>query len=360
VLRLTTDAQTPEYLKLVTLDVYDGTVWRTADRPVPESQRIDEGLPSPPGLSPDVATTAVSYQVEVSEALQSQWLPLPYPAQAVTTASGDWRYDAQTLDVVATDRSTQGLRYDLTALEVSPTGSQLDGAAAVPGRLDEMLALPDDLDPSVVDLAREVTAQATSDYERAVALQQWFREDGGFSYDLSVAPGNAEDDLVAFLQERRGYCEQYAATMAIMARVLGIPARVGVGYLRGEQPQPGLWVVRAQDAHAWPELFFEGVGWLRFEPTPSTRTGEPPVCITFGSMINQKAGQIHNSVLSALARQGKRAVVLTGWGGSPGKNTPHCLYLDSAPHSWLLPRCQAVLHHGGARQGSRLLSLHSR
>jgi transglutaminase-like putative cysteine protease len=276
VLRLTTDAPAPEYLKLVTLDVYDGTVWRTADRPVPESQRIDQGLPAPPGLSPDIATTPVSYQVEVSDALESQWLPLPYPAQAVTTASGDWRFDAQTLDVVATDRSTQGLRYDLTALEVAPTGSQLDGAAAVPGRLDDMLALPDDLDPGVVELARDVTAAATTDYERAVALQQWFREDGGFTYDLSVAPGNAEDDLVAFLQDRRGYCEQYAATMAIMARVLGIPARVGVGYLRGEQTQPGLWVVRAQDAHAWPELFFEGVGWLRFEPTPSTRTGEPP------------------------------------------------------------------------------------
>jgi transglutaminase-like putative cysteine protease len=276
VLRLTTDATVPEYLRLVTLDVYDGTVWRTADRPVPEQQRVDEGLPNPPGLSTTVQATPVQYEVEVTDALESQWLPLPYPAQAVTTASGDWRYDAETLDVVSTDRTTRGLRYDLTALDVQPSGEQLDTASAVPGRNEALLELPADLDPLVVDLAREVTAEATTDYERATALQQWFREDGGFTYDLSVAPGNAEDDLVAFLQDRAGYCEQYAASMAIMARVLGIPARVGVGYLRGEQTQPGLWVVRAQDAHAWPELYFEGVGWLRFEPTPSDRTGEAP------------------------------------------------------------------------------------
>ncbi len=276
VLTLTTDDPTPEYLRLVTLDVYDGTVWRTADRPVPEEQRVDSGMPSPPGLSTTVQATPVQYEVEVTEALESPWLPLPYPAQAVTTASGDWRYDAETLDVVSTDRTTRGLRYDLTALDVQPTAAQLDTAAAVPGRNEALLELPADLDPLVVDLAREATADATTDYERAAALQQWFREDGGFTYDLSVAPGNAEDDLVAFLQDRRGYCEQYAASMAIMARVLGIPARVGVGYLRGEQTQPGLWVVRAQDAHAWPELFFEGVGWLRFEPTPADRTGAAP------------------------------------------------------------------------------------
>jgi UDP:flavonoid glycosyltransferase YjiC (YdhE family) len=76
--------------------------------------------------------------------------------------------------------------------------------------------------------------------------------------------------------------------------------------------------------------------------------GDAPVCITFGSMINQEAGRIHSVMLSALARLGKRAVFLTGWGGPAGENTPDCFYLDSAPHSWLFPRCQAVIHHGGA------------
>jgi transglutaminase-like putative cysteine protease len=276
VIRFTTNAPAPEYLRLLTLDVYDGEVWRTSDRPVPEGNRVDGGLPSPPGLGPDVARSEQRYQVEITDNLQSQWLPLPYPAAGIAAADGDWRYDASTLDVVATDRTTEGLRYDVTSLEVTPTPEQLSGPPPAPGRLVELLELPADLPPVVRDLAREVTLEATDNYGRAVALQQWFRSGGGFVYDLSVDPGNGSNDLVAFLEERRGYCEQYAATMAIMARSLGIPARVAVGYLRGGQPQPGFWVVRAQDAHAWPELYFEGVGWVRFEPTPAARTGSAP------------------------------------------------------------------------------------
>jgi hypothetical protein len=276
VLRLTATTADPEYLRLVTLDVYDGSVWRTDDRPVPEEQRVSGGLPNPPGLSPDVARSEVEYEIEVTEALESEWLPLPYPAQDVRTSAGDWRYDAESLDVVSTDRTTAGLRYDVTALAVQPTAEQLSGLPPIPGRFLDLLELPADLPPLVRDLAREVTADAVDNYGRAVALQQWFREDGDFAYDLSVDPGNGTDDLVAFLTDRSGYCEQYAATMAIMARVLGIPSRVAVGYLRGEEQQPGFWVVGAQDAHAWPELYFDTVGWVRFEPTPGSRTGSPP------------------------------------------------------------------------------------
>jgi sterol 3beta-glucosyltransferase len=76
--------------------------------------------------------------------------------------------------------------------------------------------------------------------------------------------------------------------------------------------------------------------------------GEPPVCITFGSMINQEAGRIYSTVLSELGRMGKRAIILTGWGDLHGETTPQCFYLASAPHSWIFPRCQAVIHHGGA------------
>lgn len=276
VIRFTSSTAAPEYLRLLTLDVYDGEVWRTSDRPVPEDNRVSEGLPSPPGLSPDVSQAETDYQVEITDNLASQWLPLPYPVADVRPADGDWRYHAETLDVVATDRSTQGLRYDVTGLDVNPTPEQLAGVPPLPGRYLDVLALPDDLPDEVRELASEVTADSADNYERAVALQDFFRNDGGFVYDLSVSPGNGSSDLLAFLDERRGYCEQYAATMAIMARSLGIPARVAVGYLRGEEAQPGFWVVRAQDAHAWPELFFEGVGWVRFEPTPAVRTGAPP------------------------------------------------------------------------------------
>lgn len=277
VIRFTSSTSPPEYLRLLTLDVYDGDVWRTSDRPVPEDNRVAGGMPNPPGLSPEVPRIEAEYQIEVTDRLVSQWLPLPYPVADVRPSDGDWRYHAETLDVVATDRTTDGLRYDVTSLQLEPTAEQLADVPPLPGRFQDLLELPDDLPGEVVTLAREVTADSDDSYERAVALQSFFRSEGGFVYDLSVSAGNGSDDLLAFLDERRGYCEQYAATMAIMARVLQIPSRVAVGYLRGEQQQPGYWVVRAQDAHAWPELYFDGIGWVRFEPTPAVRTGTAPV-----------------------------------------------------------------------------------
>jgi hypothetical protein len=107
-------------------------------------------------------------------------------------------------------------------------------------------------------------------------MQAWFRSIGGFSYSLERDPGTSASHLMDFLANRIGYCEQFAATMAIMARAIGIPARVAVGFTPGEQQDDGSWIVRAHDSHAWPELFFNGIGWVRFEPTPSTRTNAAP------------------------------------------------------------------------------------
>ena len=107
-------------------------------------------------------------------------------------------------------------------------------------------------------------------------LQQWFREDGGFRYDQAQAAsaGSGDADLLAFLDDRSGYCKQFAAAMAIMARVIGIPSRVAVGFLEPEKATNGAWVFSAHDLHAWPELYFPGSGWVRFEPTPQARAGD--------------------------------------------------------------------------------------
>jgi hypothetical protein len=108
-----------------------------------------------------------------------------------------------------------------------------------------------------------------------VALQRWFTVDGGFQYSTDVQSGAGEDALATFLAERVGYCEQFAATMALMARSLGIPARVVVGFTQG-RPEVDQWVVRGTDAHAWPELWMGAAGWVRFEPTPGAPTTITP------------------------------------------------------------------------------------
>ena len=103
-------------------------------------------------------------------------------------------------------------------------------------------------------------------YEQALLVQNYFRS--SFEYDLKVAAGHSVNDITSFLRARRGYCEQFAGTFAAIMRTLGVPARVAVGFTPGELQDDGLYHVRGEHAHAWPEIYLDGAGWVRFEPTP--------------------------------------------------------------------------------------------
>ena len=153
--------------------------------------------------------------------------------------------------------------------------SAVSGAGSVAGIFTEV---PSTLNNEIRRLAASITADAPTRFQKAQVLQQWFREDGGFRYDLSEVPsaGDGSADLLAFLNDRVGYCEQFAASMAIMARIIGIPSRVAVGFLEPERATNGSWEFSSRDLHAWPELYFPGSGWVRFEPTPQARTSQPP------------------------------------------------------------------------------------
>lgn len=116
--------------------------------------------------------------------------------------------------------------------------------------------------------ARQLTAKARSPYEATLTIERWLRSDGGFGYDEHPPAPVAQPPLVDFLQRSKlGYCQQFAGTMALMLRYLGIPARVAVGFTSGTW-QNGEWTVTDHDAHAWVEAWFAGYGWLTFDPTP--------------------------------------------------------------------------------------------
>ncbi|HEX6475654.1 MAG TPA: transglutaminase-like domain-containing protein, partial [Acidimicrobiales bacterium] len=108
-------------------------------------------------------------------------------------------------------------------------------------------------------------------YGKALALQNWFRDN--FRYSLTVPPGHDDNAMLRFLSARQGYCEQFAGTYAVMARSLGLPTRVAVGFTPGQLEADGLYHVRALNAHAWPEVLLGRYGWVSFEPTPGR--GEP-------------------------------------------------------------------------------------
>jgi transglutaminase-like putative cysteine protease len=275
----TTTDPDPSYLRISVLDSFDGDAWRPAGRDIPSKQRADGALPQPPGLVSGVASRTYTAHLKVSDSFRSRWLPTPYPTTSLK-APGDWRYDRSTMDFIsaAEGQTTAGLSYRLRSEVLSPTAAQLADASPAPLSVyTPNTALPSHVPAYVRNLARTVTAGRLTRFEQAVALQQFFRVDGGFRYSLERSPGNGTSDLLRFLGtgkgSRVGYCEQFAASMALMGRTLGIPSRVAVGFLRPDRIRADTYVYSTHDLHAWPEMYFGGVGWVRFEPTPAARTG---------------------------------------------------------------------------------------
>lgn len=275
-----TDDPSPDHLRISVLNRFSDNEFSSGDRDVPAANLAEGSLPALQGVSNRVAQSATSfdYDVRIAPEFDSRWLPTQAPISAID-APGDWRYDASTMDFLASedDLSTAGLSYEMTALEYDFRSEDLRvPAAEVEPVSDEVTALPDSLPAIVGELARGVTAGQRTSYDRAVALQRWFREDGGFTYSLEDAPSAkvGTDELELFLREdtgRVGYCEQFATAMAVMARVLDIPSRVAVGFLTPDRTGPGTYVYSAHDLHAWPELYLPGAGWVLFDPTPSAR-----------------------------------------------------------------------------------------
>ena len=272
----------PSYLRISALDSFDGETWKPSGRDIPVEQRANGRLPRPPGLESEVTREEFGYDVQIGSEFSSRWLPAPYPTSFITTR-GDWRYDVGTLDFIsaADGQTTENYDYSLRALDVRPTAGQLASAgAASEAVVTPYTALPASMPESLRQQARSITNERTSRFEKAVLLQQWFREDGGFTYSTARDPGNGLDDLEQFLGDgpdsRTGYCEQFAAAMALMGRSIGIPSRVAIGFLRPSPVGDDTFVYSAHDLHAWPEMYFAGVGWVRFEPTPQGRAAAVP------------------------------------------------------------------------------------
>ncbi|MFT4296294.1 MAG: DUF3488 and transglutaminase-like domain-containing protein [Micropruina sp.] len=269
VLTYTTSNGAGAQLRLTTLPGFDATGFHL--NPI---DLFGGALPAPPGAPPG----RPRYTIEVAvDAFNSEWLPLPY-APAAFSASGDWRHDPITLSVLASGakqkEATNGLHYQATVVDVTPTAAQLAGAdAGRPDDADVTLALPGDLPDRIRTLARTITEGASTDGRKALLIQQWLRS-AQFSYSLEPAPGSGYQALTQFLfEDHQGYCEQFATSMAVLARAAGIPSRVAVGFLPGSRSGDG-WEVSIRDMHAWPELYFAGLGWVSFEPTPGV--ADPP------------------------------------------------------------------------------------
>jgi len=254
------------YWRVTALDSFDGKVWRSTYDTAEADGELPESIPE----STDTSTISQEFTIQ---ALSQIWLPAAYAPKSIDVQGGTTvKFDkaSSTLIVPRALQSSDGMKYTVTSDVPDYTAEELMAASnEVPKAIkDRYTALPDGFSQRVRDYTTSITADKPTRWEKVMAIQDFLQT---FEYTTDVPRGHGENALERFLfDEQRGYCEQFAASAAAMARSLGIPARVAVGFTEGERDKfnKGLFTVRGRNAHAWPEVWLAGRGWIKFEPTP--------------------------------------------------------------------------------------------
>lgn len=281
VMRYVTEGRQPEVLRLYTLTEFDGTSWVRED-PEPTDHKASDGVlwPVPSAVASLEPGSGDRITVQILNLAETN-LPVPAVPRVVDVGNA-WSYVPEMDEIITEGNGTSNLTYSilayqsyLSAAELSRQGlpAPLDLDAGVDARYTKIPASMDF--PRVYALAQEITADSQSRFDQALAIQTYFRNNRDFEYDTSVTP-TGSDSVSAFLDAKRGYCVQYATTMVMMLRTLDVPARLAIGFLPGTAQADGSFVIAGRNAHAWPEVWFPEVGWVRFEPTPARQSGSVP------------------------------------------------------------------------------------
>ena len=286
-------ADRPAYWRVSGLGRFDGVVWGSEQLYSDAAELL--GAPPPGDHLRQVVTVG---------ALDSIWLPAAF--EPVAYDGPHALYDAES-GALVTDHSSElepGFSYTVSSASRVPSLAVLVSATdEVPPEIAEnYLELPEGFNERVIGLAADVTADASGPYAKSLALQNFFLKN--FAYTLRVPSGHDSDRMEQFLfEDRRGYCEQFSGTYAAMARAVGLPSRVAVGFTPGELVD-GEYIVRGEHYHAWPEVWI-GDRWVYFEPTPGrgapgavAYTGVAPQQVVSGDP--EAAGESGSGFIGAL------------------------------------------------------------
>ncbi len=319
-------SKSPHYWRITALENYDAKdgQWKTRrsyrDISSGDELRPVGGVQNP--IAQDVTVSATN--------VPGIWLPSPFSANRIE-ADKDLRYDPDTASII------------------------ISGASAVPSITYSVTAAIPQIDPATAPVLPVDTSAVTSNYSTtaptspvasqllddlgqahpgasqfglAQALQAVFRSD--FRYSTNVDYSAAPVPIDAFLTSREGFCQQFASAFALLARQLGIPSRIGVGFTWGETVGTAddgttTYVVRGRHAHAWPELYFDRLGWVTFEPTPGRGN---PDAVSYGGVAPQQAAA---PGAPAEATAPTTTVVSTGPGAGVGGATTTAVPTTLAP-----------------------------
>jgi transglutaminase-like putative cysteine protease len=255
--RFTVESTAPSYWRVAGYDRYTGQGWvRTGD-----THAFDGSLAGPPG---DARSIEQTYEVETPvEIMPAAWKP--------TDVSGA-QTDVRVTDLGGIQPSGQlanGTQYAVESQrpEWTPAELRTAGQDYPDGIAERYTQLPESTPERVANATARLTRRADNPYDTARIIERWLQRTKGYSLNVSRPDGNI---AASFLFEmEQGYCTYFATTMVVMLRTQGIPARFVTGYTTGQRVAEDKWVVRGLDSHAWVEVYFPDVGWVRFDPTPA-------------------------------------------------------------------------------------------
>jgi transglutaminase-like putative cysteine protease len=189
---------------------------------------------------------------------------------SVDGVAGDTNWSSEDSLLVGS-RVHQGQQITEQVAQEAPTVAELRAASSTdyPASVLAAKRVPASMPKMVTDLVTRLTRGQTTPYDKARALTDYFTDPvNGYTYSVATKGGNSGSDLVDFLTNKVGYCQQYSAAMGIMLRMAGVPTRVVLGYTHAVANRSGQFTVTTDDAHSWVEAYFDGLGWIPFDPTP--------------------------------------------------------------------------------------------
>jgi protein-glutamine gamma-glutamyltransferase len=268
----------------VTLAQFDGVRWsnphalmrsyvraasfdRQLDLRDPVATLAYSGLPSLPVPRPE---QTLEYRVRMEPIGTNTFFVLSVP---LFVQSDSRSYMVDPSGSIAYSDALRQIRVYQARSYLRPDSQASEGG--IPESIQLYLQLPK-LDPRVPALAQTITANAASPREKAAAIEQYLRTRFGYTLEMDTA---GPDPLAYFLFARkRGHCEYFASSMAVMLRTLGIPSRIVNGFRGGEYNDiSGSYIIRAKDAHSWVEAYIPGHGWMAFDPTPAAELGQKDI-----------------------------------------------------------------------------------
>jgi transglutaminase-like putative cysteine protease len=255
------------YWRAIALDHLAGDTWTVP----PTDARPASTLRKPSTLRNSIHSTQLFHL----EGVDAYWLPAAYLPTHIDLKGA--QVVPNSLTLYTTDGSMSDVTYTVDSEVPQPSRQQLAAVTTADLRDQQALTeLPRKFPKRVRDLARRITAHTRSPFEAAAALEAYFGPQNGFTYTLNTDLHSSGSALEKFLFDTKaGFCEQYASAFAAMARSIGLPTRVAVGYQRGTPDRRGVYHVMNHDAHAWPEVWLgASIGWYPFEPTPGRTNPE--------------------------------------------------------------------------------------